>query len=749
MLSALAVAGCILAVVLTGLQGKTTHSHEHAEQAVSAVNAVRRIDGLEWRALAGESPVEIRAAVEDATLELEETLSADADDLSNQLLIRETGIYATAVLDMLSALESGDTERAERIDDLRVDPGFETVIDLATDLAEEHAAAAEATEQTTRGLTWITTLGAVAALGVLLLALLEMRLRQANRSRDAEADRRFRALVEDSPDIITVVSGDGSLTVMSATLGPLGHLGAGSKSRVISELLPPEIHAAWQPIDARVAFEGGSHLFEFSVDQADGAVSYLQCHGSPMVDSPDERVWVWRDVTEQKELELQLSHQAFHDSLTGVANRALLKDRVDHALAISTRSGLPVALLFGDLDDFKTVNDSLGHGRGDELLGVVAARVAGCVRDGDTVARLGGDEFAVLLEDTDLATATSLAQRVIAAVAAEVMLAERPFFPSMSVGIAMAVPGSTTEELLRNADLAMYSAKRAGRGRAVPFENQMHEVSSELLELQRDLKAALADEGLSLHYQPTVDLTDGTVEGIEALVRWTHPTRGNVTPAQFIPIAEATGMIVLLGKWVLLHACRAAVELQAGRERPLLMHVNLSPQQLHDPGIVQLVEQTLAETGLPAAHLVLEVTEGFLLDDAVAVERLHELHAIGVLLAIDDFGTGYTSISYLQRLPVDILKIDRSFVSGTALADAERNSFLRAIVGLADSLHLRCVAEGIEEDAQLEELRQLGCDVGQGFLWTPARPLAETNAVIAEIEAARTGARAPHAEPAT
>ncbi len=426
-------------------------------------------------------------------------------------------------------------------------------------------------------------------------------------------------------------------------------------------------------------------------------------------------------------------HQAFHDSLTGIANRALLQDRANHALSRSSLTGKPVSVLFCDLDDFKTINDSLGHDKGDELLSVITTRLLGCVRDSDTVARFGGDEFAILLEDSGTESSLALAERILDVVRYEIALEGRTVFPSVSIGVATAGAGATTDQLLRDADTAMYVAKRAGKGRVEVFEHGMHDTTGSLLELQTDLKVALERDELVLHYQPTIGLADGGVEGVEALVRWMHPSRGQISPETFIPVAEATGMIIAIGRWVLLEACRTARTIQRDVGRPTLMHVNLSPQQLRDPTLVDMVAATLDETGLDPTLLVLEVTESTLLDDRSAIQRLHELKALGLQIAIDDFGTGYTSISYLQQLPIDILKIDRSFVSGGALPDDQRAAFLHAIVGLANSLGVHSVAEGIEQPHQLDELKHLGCSSGQGFLWSTAVARAQLDDTLSSL----------------
>jgi EAL domain-containing protein (putative c-di-GMP-specific phosphodiesterase class I) len=324
----------------------------------------------------------------------------------------------------------------------------------------------------------------------------------------------------------------------------------------------------------------------------------------------------------------------------------------------------------------------------------------------------------------------------------EISLDSWSISPSMSIGVAAATPGATPDDLVRSADVAMYSAKRAGKRRVHAYEQQMLGASSDALELQNDLKFALERDELALYFQPTIEIESGMVNGVEALLRWRHPVRGSVAPDQFIPLAEAGGTINAIGRWVIEQACSAAAALQQGSDRSIQMSVNLSPRQLHDPTICQVVRDAIAATGIDPALLVFEVTEGELLDDGLAIRRLRDLRALGVRIAIDDFGTGYTSINYLQSLPVDILKIDRAFVSGDALEPDERNAFLSALVSLARSLDLTSVAEGIEAPDQLADLKRLGCDVGQGFYWSPAMPMDELQARIASING-HTGSLVP------
>lgn len=727
------VGSMILGMLITGLHHRQGRGYEQLEHALAIRDSVQLIDGLGWRAIAGDKTGQADTSFEDAVASLDDLLGELDGSTKSERVRLAAEEYAGAVGSLMAALAEGDDQLAEQIAEERVDPGLVVVLDRANSLIDDQRASADRTEATVRLLTWTVLAVMTAGFTVVLNAALSSRERWQTTTMRAEADERLRAYVEGSQDVITLVSGDDDLAVLSPTLGIFERHRQHDAIEQVRELLPQSAYEQWLSVDRLIDNDGSRRQIEITLAATDGGYLHIEGHGSPLAADPAQRVWVWRDITARKELEEELSHQAFHDSLTGVANRSLLLDRVEHALSISNRSGRPVTVMFCDLDDFKTVNDSLGHGQGDKLLQITSDRISTCVRESDTVARLGGDEFAVLFEDATAEQAVALAERIISVVSYEIELDGRTVFPSISVGIATALPGATCEELLRNADLAMYAAKRAGKGRAQVYENRMHETVTDVLQLQTDLKTALRSGQLTLNYQPTVSLTDGSVEGVEALLRWNHPTRGTVPPDEFIHIAEVTGMIISIGRWVIEQACLAAVELQAEQSEPLLMAVNLSPQQLRDPNITAIVRRALEQSGLPPDQLVLEVTEGSLLDDDIAIERLNELSATGVLIAIDDFGTGYTSISYLQTLPISILKIDRSFISGDALAPNERQAFLNAIIGLATSLNLHSIAEGVEDDSQLDELRQLGCMTGQGFLWSRPASLEQTQTTIDEL----------------
>jgi diguanylate cyclase (GGDEF)-like protein len=417
-------------------------------------------------------------------------------------------------------------------------------------------------------------------------------------------------------------------------------------------------------------------------------------------------------VSELRDLQDQLQHQAHHDPLTGLANRALFSQRVREALEGDSEG--KVAVMFIDLDDFKGVNDTLGHAIGDQLLRGVASRLVHSVRRDDVVARLGGDEFAVLVvrdEDAE-AGAIDIAKRTLQTFMMPVAAGEKPLNVSLSIGIAASHSARThAEELLRDADVAMYEAKEGGKRRFAVFTPAMRDSIVRRHDLKEELERALKFRELIVQYQPIVDLTTGEAIAVEALVRWNHPGRGRIPPAEFIPLAEDTGLIVPLGRYVLEEACTRVAE----RHPHLRLQVNLSAIELEHPDLIQTITDVIDRTGIAPDRLVLEVTETLLVQDAERGARtLQQLRDLGVQLALDDFGTGYSSLSYLRNLPLDTLKIAREFVEGLAFSDHDA-AFVRLIVGLAKTVGLKVVAEGIETRAQLDMLREIGCDLGQGF----------------------------------
>jgi diguanylate cyclase (GGDEF)-like protein/PAS domain S-box-containing protein len=433
------------------------------------------------------------------------------------------------------------------------------------------------------------------------------------------------------------------------------------------------------------------------------------------------------DITERKRAEQALRDYALRDPLTGLPNRVHFLDRLTQA--IHHRRGVPedrFAVLFLDLDRFKVVNDSLGHHVGDELLGVIANRLLGCLRPSDTVARFGGDEFAILLEEiAGVDDAIRVAQRVLSALTAPIQLHGYELFTSGSVGIVMSSTAVEQPEYLwRSADMAMYRAKARGTGLYEIFDRTMHADALARLQLETDLRRAIEREEFRLHYQPVIDLKSGAVVGFEALLRWEHPLRGLVYPSEVIPVAEETGMIVRLGEWVLNEGCRQLVQWQRelGDDTPLWVGVNLSSKQLSQPNLLDTVEAAVRDTGIEPHMLKLEITESGVIENSdVATRTLRQLKSLGVQLFMDDFGTGYSSLSYLHRLPLDALKIDRSFVSQMVRGDRHAQ-LVNTILQLARSVNLRVVAEGVSTPDQLELLREFGCELAQGFLFSHALP---------------------------
>ena len=542
------------------------------------------------------------------------------------------------------------------------------------------------------------------------------------------SEERFRSIVQESSDVVTICDPSGRVVFQSHLDKPLlGHPpGALLHSDVTALIHPDDKDRVLRQWAKAMANPGSGEVYECRVLTADGQWRDVEAVVTNHLANPTIGGIVVnsRDVTDRKQLEKRLAHQSLHDPLTGLPNRALFRDRVHHALALQNReSGRRLGVLFIDLDGFAAVNDSFGHSVGDALLTLTAARLAECVRPGDTVARLGGDEFGVLLEGvTSSFVARQVADRFLEAMQAIVDLDGREIFISASVGIAFDTPGCTADEVLRNADLAMYRAKARGKKRYEMFAPEMHAVVMERLELETDLRHALERAEFYLVYQPLVDLRSGVLVGVEALARWRHPVRGVVSPGEFIPAAEETGLIVPMGRWVIEESCRQLRAWQRATGRALRMSVNISARQLQGPLLTDHVATALRTTSISGSSLVLEITESMLVDDVErTMEKLQRFSDLGVSLAIDDFGTGYSSLAYLSRLPVDILKIDRSFVAGLG-THPEMTAVTSAIVALGKSLNLTVVAEGIEEPAQLAALTTMGCDYGQGYLLS--RPLA-------------------------
>jgi diguanylate cyclase (GGDEF)-like protein/PAS domain S-box-containing protein len=554
--------------------------------------------------------------------------------------------------------------------------------------------------------------------------------RKAQEAALSEAQEVFRHAFDDAPIGIGLVGLDGRIQRANRSMAEL--LG-----RTQEELVGTLILDLTHPDDRGETEEHADRLNRSEIDFYRLEKRYLRPDGSPVWASlsvslvrdiegrPLYQIGQLEDITDRKLLADKLAHDAAHDSMTGLLNRAAFTEHVSAALA--ARGDRAVAVLFIDLDHFKVVNDSLGHALGDVLVTTVAQRLRSTLRPDNVVARFGGDEFVVLcanLSGEDAAAA--IARRLLDAVAEPVLMMNEEIFVTASIGIAVADDPDTSETLLRHADAAMYRAKNDGRARAVLFQPDDHGAAIAALRTGSDLHRALERDELVVHYQPIVTLRTGRVIGFEALLRWNHPERGLIAPADFIPLAEDTGLIVPIGAWVLETACHQLVRWQAVRDRDtkrgrLAMNVNLSPRQLADPTLSKTVARILAETEVDPNAVCLELTENALMQNAAsATAALRALRDLGVYISIDDFGTGYSSLSYLKRFPVTALKIDRSFIDGLG-RDNEDTSIVEAIVTLAHALGLTAVAEGLETPTQLDALRVIGCDYAQGFLL--GRPL--------------------------
>ncbi len=501
------------------------------------------------------------------------------------------------------------------------------------------------------------------------------------------------------------------------------------------------LYQSWLPFLVSIAFVVLHHAVLGVIDPASvfnhsaaqqQPLLWATIHGGFVLAAAAVSMTAWRLV----------EHQSLHDILTGLPNRTLFGDRVAHAIVSSSRTGQQMTVLFLDLDGFKQVNDSLGHDGGDELLKVVAQRLSTSVRVTDSVARYGGDEFAVLLIDTPTPEGVvTVVARILANLSEPVQIHGRTVVPKASIGIAMSRATDSPDALIRNADLAMYMAKSRGLAGYEFFEPSMRAALVDRVRIRQDLRVAVDEDMITVAYQPVMDLESGALVGAEALARWTHPERGPVTPSEFIPIAEESDLIVRIGYTIIGAACQRLAEWrqQGLVDGAFAISVNLSTRQLRDPELPRFVKATLDANGLAPGSLVLEITENVLLQDSEEnLTQLETLRSLGVPLALDDFGTGYSSLSYLRRYPIDIIKIDRSFVAELGKGSANA-ALVKAITALGTSMSLRTVAEGVEELAQIDELRELGCRYAQGFHF--AKPLS-ADAFVAFATASAIGRQA-------
>ncbi len=593
----------------------------------------------------------------------------------------------------------------------RVIPAFLTLQGSLTELrAGLDRLGPDAQQRVNRDL-WLLLPGLSILVSLIGAWAISARRRSAVQAAEAARDARFRAIVQGATDVLSVIDSDGRFVQVSDSAAALFGVAApdliGNDPR---RFLNASDAAAFDEVLESISLTKRPRTLTVEVLHRDGRKRVVELTGS----SPAEltgTAWVWHDVSTQTELSEQLRRQSFQDDLTGLANRALLRDRTTMALAEPSS----VAMLLVDIDRFQMINDALGHEAGDEVLRAIAGRMRACVRPGDTVARLGGDEFAALVSGADTRSLEAVVERMLDSCRQPLMIDGKEVRATVSIGIAAAKRDGDVEDLLRRADTALAIAKSSGRDRSQIHIDEMDHRARQKVSLGTDLHHAVERNELLAVYQPIVSLSDGRVSGFESLLRWRHPDHGLVSPVDFIPLAEENGTIIQIGRWILDEAVTQAALLPA----PLRMNVNLSARQLVDPSLVGDVEAALARTGLDPTRLVLEITESLLLEDPEAtIVVLQKFRDLGCLLAIDDFGTGYSSLGYLKRLPVNIVKLDKSFLDARLSTSEGERAFLDSILQIGRTLGLETVAEGIEDIETSDTLRSIGCNKGQGFLFS-------------------------------
>lgn len=565
------------------------------------------------------------------------------------------------------------------------------------------------------------------------LVVVDLREQRDAETKLREAQLRYRNIFENVTQGIFQMDAQGQLISANPALARI--YGFDSPNELVDELnqsaSAPYVDAQRkQRLIRTVQREEIATMFESQVYRTDGRAIWITESVHPVHDTTG-RVAFYQgnviDITERKRNADQLAQYANYDTLTGLANRRLLLDRLRHGLQRARRNGEQLAVCYIDLDNFKTINDGLGHHLGDRLLKVVAQRLQSLLRENDTVARQGGDEFVVVLEQAQATAVTELTERLLRAVAQPIVIDQEQLHVTCSIGYSIFPnDGMDANSLLRHADTAMYQAKSQGRNNTQAFTEEMNRSIVRKLSIESALRKALKQEALTLNYQPQVGLDHGRINGAEALMRWNYGRTDEVFPSEFIPLAEETGLIVEIGAWALKRACRDCLSWQRDHGIDIGVSVNLSPRQFRDHALADLVASVLKETGLPAHYLTLEVTESLVMDDVkVAVKTIEALRATGIRLALDDFGTGHSSLSHLQKLPLDCMKIDKSFVQALDSDSGDMNEIALTIIQIGHGRGLQIVAEGIETPFQFEFLREHGCDAVQGFLISKAVPIDE------------------------
>lgn len=577
-------------------------------------------------------------------------------------------------------------------------------------------------------------------------ALVKRRLEKENKAMNLqlwESERWYRYMVNSSPDIIYTLDANGRFTFLNDRVEPLlGYRKENLIGQHYSALIYLEdLESAHYILNEKRAGDRASRNMELRIrHNIESKLLTLEfssfgIYEESRTDQPAKHVGTYgvaKDVTERKKAEQIISYQAYHDLLTGLANRILFKDHLDMAIAQAKRDQKMLAVMFLDMDRFKVVNDTLGHVIGDNLLKNVASRLKGCLREGDTLARQGGDEFTLLLPRIDnREDAMRTAEKMIKSFDAPFQVDGHELYVSISIGIALyPVDGESIDTLIKNADIAMYDSKAKGGNRYQLYSGSMNVSFAEKLSIEMQMRKAIERQEFQVFYQPQINVSTGRISGVEALVRWVTPFHGGITPLEFIPLAEETGLILSIGEFVLRSSCKQAMLWKNAGLPPLRMAVNISARQIEQDGFCDYISQLLREYHLDGSMLELEVTEGALLNDGEhIIAKLNMLASMGIKIALDDFGTGYSSLSYLQKFPINTIKIDQSFVRGLP-GDPNNVSIVTAICAMAQGLKMNLIAEGVEQPAQLEFLRFLNCNEAQGFLFSKPLPGNEITGLL-------------------
>jgi diguanylate cyclase (GGDEF)-like protein/PAS domain S-box-containing protein len=735
-------ASVILGVFAAGFSNQLHRRSERQWRTVAEVGTLSRnletLEGLNGRSMLVDDGA--RAAIEYVTDLTKAEVDANLAGLDNSQVLPSGVAETTAIVRSYLAIEmsaSGTQQSSVFTEDYA--PVRESVAALSAAMKAE----AISTGKRSVIVSWTVYPLLLTLSGLMVVRNARARKRFVERETQARESAKFEAMVATGHDVITIVDPVGNLSYVSPAASRILGMSADDLVNANTTTLLSKGDAS-QLDRASRQLDGTTHRtsLELVVQHPTAGPRYFELTGSDAAGIGSAgTMWTWYDIHDRKVLEEELKHQAFHDPLTSLANRALFQSRLEHALTRAQRTGAVNNVLFVDLDGFKAINDSLGHAAGDQALCLLADAIGSITRPGDTLARLGGDEFALLLEATSEDDAADIADRLLLAVRQQIVLSAEgeatvEVALSASIGMASSSSASSGSELLRNADMAMYAAKRGGKNCVRVYSADMHTAAEDRLRLQSELRGALDRDELRLFYQPLVDLSTQRVAGFEALLRWQHPERGLLAPGAFIALAEESGLIIEIGRWVMKTAVTDGAALNRDSDVPLKMNLNLSPRQFQDSAIVDVLRDALASTGIDPYLVVLEITETALIDEVGgAIELLERLKAFGVRLALDDFGTGFSTLSSLRSLPIDIVKIDRSFVANDSASDERTRLLTESIVTMGHQLGLETVAEGIETDSQMDRMRALGCGTGQGYLFSKPVPLANMASVVADIEA--------------